>query len=225
MKYVRWVTYNFGWKMMAVVISFGLWLWLVGQFDVGATVPATVQFRNLPHDLEVTSEATEKFYVKVRGPAGRLNQESLAGTQIILDFASVQHAGEQTFALTQGNVILPPGVTLDGVVPSQIRLRFETRVTREVPVEVHFAGPAPEGYRIASQTATPERIKITGPRSHVESIHSVETDPIDLSGTISNAEFRSAVYIPDPHVRCEDCGPVTVHIQLEKILGSSQLNK
>jgi len=219
MKYLGWITHNFGWKLLSVGISFGLWLLLVGQSDVGASVPATVQFRNLPHDLEISSEVADKFYVKVRGPAGRLNQESLSGTLVVLDLASVDHEGEQTFSLSENNVILPPGVLLDRVVPSQIRLHFEPRVTREVPIEVRFAGPPPAGYKVSAQSTTPERIKLTGPRSHVEGIHSVDTDPIDLSATVGNADFHSAIYIPDPHVRCDDCGPVTVHVQLEKIPG------
>jgi len=114
-------------------------------------------------------------------------------------------------------VSLPPGVTLTRVVPSQIRVRFERRITREVPVQVHYAGPPPVGYRVTGQDAVPDKVRVTGPASRVEQITSAQTDAIDLSSTVSDAEFRTAVFIPEPQVRLESSDLIAVRVRLEKI--------
>ena len=126
--------------------------------------------------------------------------------------------GEQTFTISANNLTLPPGVSLVRVVPSQIRVRLERRITKDVPVEVRFAGPPPAGYRIVHQDVQPSTVRILGPESRLEHIGAVQTDPVDLSSKLANAEFRVPVFLPDGLVRFEDSNPiVTLRVTLEKI--------
>jgi YbbR domain-containing protein len=217
MKFLNGVLHNFWWKVLSLLLSVALWLAFVGESEVVGSVVAAVQYHNLPKDIEISSDLTDRLYLKVRGPASRLTAPSLAQTSIVLDLSSVSSPGEHTFTLDQSNVSLPPGVTLTRVVPSQVRLRFEKHVTREVPVQVRYAGPPPAGYRVAGQDAFPEKVRVSGPESRVEQITSAQTDAIDLSSTVSNGEFRTSVFISEPQVRLESSDIIAVHVRLEKI--------
>ena len=217
MKLIRRIFANFWWKLLSLAIAGVLWVLLVGQTDLVSSIPVALQLRHIPRGLELGSDLPERVHMQVHGPAGRLNMENLNRTAVAIDLSSVDKPGERTVTLNESMVSLPPGVHLDRIIPSQVRLTFEERVTREVPVLVRFAGVISEGYRLSKQSVTPERIRIAGPRSRVDNISAVQTDPLDLSSTVGNAEFRVSVYVTDPQVRCEGNHMVTARVQLEKI--------
>jgi hypothetical protein len=216
---IRFLTYNLGWKLLSLAIAFGLWAAYVGESEIATSIAAPLQYRNLPRDLEVSTDFVDRIYLKVRGPATRLSPASLSGAAIMLDLGVVTKPGEQTFSVNSTNVLLPSGVELVRVVPSQVRLTFERRGTREVPVEIRFAGPPAPGYRIMDQHAVPDRLRVMGPQARLDSIRTAQTDPIDLSNTFGEAEFRVPVFLSDPHVRLERDGPVVVRVRVEKIAG------
>src|SRR3954447_19157464 len=183
------LTENLGWKAFALMISGGLWYGFVGETELATSVPVAVQFKNVPADLEVSSEPLDRVFLRLRGPATRINPGTLTQVIVRFDLDQVDTPGEHTFSLGSGNIQLPAGVHVGQVIPSQVRLTFDKRVTREVPVEVRYAGPPPRGYRVSQHHTLPENVRITGPERRVDGVHSVQTDPIDLATTVGNSEF------------------------------------
>jgi len=215
---MRMLTENLAWKLFSIAAAIAFWCALAGQTEVATAVPASVRYRNVPPELELNSDHVERLFLKVRGPAARLSTSSLSQTTLVLDLQNAMQPGEQTFTIGERNLTLPPGVTLIRVVPSQVRVRLERRATKDVPVEVRFAGPPPTGYRVVHHDVQPLKIRIVGPESRLDQVVSVHTDPVDLSSKLANAEFRVPVFLPDSHVRFEESGPVvTVRVSLEKI--------
>jgi YbbR domain-containing protein len=216
---IRFLTENLGWKVLSLFLSCGLWAAYMTEAEIATSIAVPLQYRNLPRDLDISTDVADRIYLKVRGPATRLTTASLAQSAIVLDLSAVTRPGEQTFSINAANVSLPAGVELVRVVPSQIRLTFERRGTREVPVEIRFAGPPPPGYRVAQQQAVPDHLVIIGPQSSIDGIRTAQTDPIDLGSTFGEAEFRVPVFLSDPHARPEREDPVVVRVRVEKIAG------
>ena len=215
---MRTLTENLGLKLAALLAAVLLWWFLAGESQVAMSVPASVQFRNLPPELELSTEAIDRLFLKVRGPATRVTSLALAQTALVLDLDGAQSPGERTFNITSANLTLPAGVSLIHVVPSQVKVRLERRVTRDIPVEVRFAGPPPRGYRVSSHDVVPRTLRISGPESRLESINAVHTDPVDLASKIGTAEYRVSAALPDPYVRFENPAPVVaVAVAVEKI--------
>ena len=212
------LTENLVWKIAAVIIAASLWYGFVGETELATSVPVAVQFRNVPANLEITSDQIDRAFLRLRGPATRLTPGSLSELRVRFDLAQIHNPGEHTFTLNPENLQLPAGVSLVRVVPSQVRLTFEKRATREVPIEVRYSGPPPRGYRVTGQHIFPQTARIVGPESRVEHLHSAQTDAIDLSSTVSNSEFRVPAFLTDPHLRFEGDPPmVSVRVLMEKI--------
>lgn len=209
---------NFGWKVLAIGSAILLWSLFVAQTEIATSIPVVVQYRNIPSDLEITADPPERLLLKLRGPVSRLSASQLSGTILLFDLKDISTAGEQTITIGERELGLPAGVELVRVVPSQVRLTFERRAEKIVPVEVRYSGPPPRGYRIVSQNVFPQSVKVIGPEAIVERLESVPTDAINLSTTVGDAEFRVPVYTTDPHLRFEARAPfATVQIKLEKI--------
>ncbi|HYI95529.1 MAG TPA: CdaR family protein [Bryobacteraceae bacterium] len=214
----RLLTENPGWKIGAILIAAALWFAFVGETELATSAPVSVQFKNVPPDLEITSEKLDRLFLRLRGPATRLTPGSLAQIFVVFDLAQIVSAGEHTFNLGPENLQLPAGVNVVRIVPSQVRLTFEKRLAREVPIEVRYAGPPPKGYRVAGQHIWPQKARIIGPQSHIETLQSAQTDAIDLSSTVSNSEFRIPAFVDDPQIRFDGNPPlVSVRVLMEKI--------
>lgn len=215
---MRLLTENLSWKIVAVVVAVLLWYGFVGETEVAASVPLEIHFRNVPPELEITSEQANRASLRLRGPATRLNAASLNAVTALFDLSQIYKPGEHTFPLNASTLQLPAGVEVVSVVPSQVRLVFEDRSTREIPIEVRYAGPPPPGYRVVRQQISPSTVRIAGPATRVQRMESAQTDAIDLSSTISNTEFRVPAYLPDPHLRFEADPPlISVRVFMEKI--------
>lgn len=213
---MRFLTENAGLKLLSLAIAVVLWLTTVGGQDSTTAVSVPVQLRNIPQDLELSSELPEKAYVEVRGASRRLSSQEIANALVVINLGGVDRAGERTFSILSGNVNLPAGVEFLRAVPSQLRLKFETRLAREVPVVARYAAP-PAGYRISGQSVAPASVRIVGPESRVSAIDRVQTDPIELPRDEEELTFHVHAFAGDAHVRLEQPEQIfNVKVTLEK---------
>ena len=203
---------NIGWKLLSLAIAAVLWYSVVGEPRYVASVSAPLEFSNVPRDLEISSEKPDTVSLELEGPAGQLEQQDLAAVIMVLDLGSIVKPCEQAFTLGAGSARLPSGVRLIRAVPSQIRLRFEERLAREVPVRVHFTGTGSDGRDARARSVAPSKLRIVGPESRVKEVEYAETDAIDLTGVTGEKVFRVGAFVADPQVRFEAASQVTVKV-------------
>jgi YbbR domain-containing protein len=212
----RRLFYNLGWKLLSLAIAAILWFVVAREPSIATSVNAPIQFKNMSEDLDISSEIPERVRLEVRGPSGRLSRDNLAETAVLLDLATVAGPGERTFTFTDRSVRLPSGVSFYKAVPSQITIRFEHLMYKDVSVRARYATGPPDGYAIVKSSFEPRTVRIVGPESHVQPIDFVGTDPIDLSGVIGQAEMRVHVNVGDPQVRLNPITQVRLTVTLEK---------
>ena len=214
---LRGLTENLGWKLLSLLLALGLWLAVVGEPEMASSVAVPIQYRQIPTDLEISSDIPERVHLEVQGPSARLQGFNFASTAVVLDLSSVRQQGESTFTIDQRSLRLPAGVRLVRAVPSQLRIRFERRTSREVPVRPRFTGSPPAGYQVVRKEVQPETLKIVGPESRVRQVDGADTDLVDLSSTTASSEFHVHAFVDDPHVRFDSTSRVTVKVAIEAI--------
>jgi YbbR domain-containing protein len=217
-RYLKWITENFWWKVLALAIAFALW-WVVAsepELSVFVTVPLT--YKNLPDDLEISAEPVNSISLELRGPSGELRGLGDSGSTrpgVILDMTGV-HTGERTFPIGSGNVRLARSVRMIRAIPSEARFEFERRATKQVRVAPRFGGDGANGYSVAHYAVEPDMLQVVGPASRVERISSVITDPVNVAAVVGTARFRVNAFVEDPYVRFADSPQVTVAVTMKK---------
>jgi hypothetical protein len=214
----RYVLHNFGLKVLSLLLAAGLWF-LISPDEQPAEVAvrAPIVFQHVPAQLEISSESIPEAQIRVRGPERVIRQLQANEIHAEIELADVK-PGERTFDLTSQQVRHPPDVTVVQVVPSQLHLAFDTRMTRDVEIHPRVTGDFVDSERQVS--ADPPRITITGPRHHVEKIDAATTDPIDATGTRGSAVFTTNVYVSDPLVQVVQTTSIRVTVLVQKA-GSS----
>jgi len=209
----QWLIKNIGWRILSLAIAYLIWMNVAMEPEMATIVSAPVQYRDAGNNLEISSELVDRVELETRGPSGLLRNLSNARTVVILDFSDVKDPGQRTFTITRDLTNLPKGVELLRATPAQIRLTFERRMQKTVPVHVRFVGSLPDGRKMTGYTVDPGTKEIYGPVSQVNRIAAVETDSIDLSSlSLANPSLRVAVFVPEPKVRFVQDPQVTVRI-------------
>ncbi len=210
------LTKNLGWKAGSLALSSLIWLGLAVDPTAATTATVSVQYRNLPRDLDLSSLSVERVQLEVQGSSNSLKPDNLAGISAVLDMESVKSPGEHTFNFREENIKLPVGVSLIRAVPSQIRLTFEKHMERSVPIVLRYNG-AIEGYELVSQRLEPAKLTVQGPESSVERVVSVETDAIQLRPQSGEQVISARAFVGDPRVRFAGDNHVVAHVTLRPV--------
>jgi YbbR domain-containing protein len=134
---------------------------------------------------------------------------------VVLDMSNAL-PGERTFAISRDNVKVARGIRLVRAIPSQVRLQFDRRATRSVPVTVRFEGEGQNGYEVAHYDVSPQSLRIVGPEGHVRRVTAAATDPVGVSGVVGASEFRVNAYITDSYVRFLDPPLINVTVTMKR---------
>jgi YbbR domain-containing protein len=213
---LRLVFHNFWWKLLAVAIAVVLWALVASEPELSEFATVRLEYRNLLDDLEISSDPVSSVSLELRGPSGVLRGAG-DGIQpaVVLDMSDVR-PGERTFTIGEGNVKLARGVRMVRAIPSEVRFLFERRLVRRVPVAVRFTGQGQNGYTVAHQSVTPDRLEIAGPASRVARIAAAVTDPVDLSSAAGTSTFRVNAFVEDSFVRFHSSPQVVVTVTMKK---------
>ncbi len=213
----RDVFHNFSLKVMSLLFATALWFMISrDERPAEVAVRAPIVFQNVPANLEISSESVPEALIRIRGPERVIRQLRANEVQAELDLAGTQ-PNERTFDLTAQQVRHPREVSIVQIVPSQLRLTFDTRMSKEVEIHPRVTGNFASGEQIVRIDADPPRVSISGPRHHVEKIEAAITDPIDATGTLGRAVFTANAYVADPLVQVTEGTSIRVTVVVEKV--------
>ncbi len=221
MRRLKWlaglVTQNFGWKLLSLGIAVVLWALVASEPELSTFAVVGVEYKNLPDNLEISSDLVSSLRLELRGPSGALRGLGEGGTrpEVILDMSGVG-PGERTFEIGDGNVKLPRGVRLVGATPPAVRFRFERSETRTVEIKPRFTNDENNGYVVAQAAVSPKTAEIAGPASRVAKAGAALADAIDLPASAGTFEYHVNAYLEDPQVRFVEVPQVTVTVTVKK---------
>lgn len=219
----RYVLRHWPLKLLAVLLSTGLWVTITREpvVEIGYSVP--IEFHHVPENLVITSLDLPEAHIRLRGPAGLVRAVEPSEVRPSVDLEDAK-PGERTYDLDPGDIDVPYPVEVVQVVPSQFRLSLERRRVREVRIDPRVVGGFVSGFEILNVTAEPGTATIVGPETRVVNVESALTDPIDATGVVGKATFRADVYVTDPLVQVLKPKTVTVIVETGKKTKSAEAN-
>ncbi len=213
---IEFFTRNWLLKLISLAAAAIAWMLIASEPELATILAVPVEYKNSQNDLEISSSIVESVNLETRGSSGRLRDLNGARAAVVLDLSKITNPGERTFTITQNNINLPRGIELVRAIPSQLRIHFERRVWRQVPVHVRLSGDLPARVELQSYESSPRLLGIVGPESRVNRTESVETDPVLLNTITSSRDVRRATYVSDPQVRFQGDPEVTVTLTVKK---------
>jgi hypothetical protein len=205
-KFGEVVVQNAGWKLISLAIAVVIWALVASEPEMATFTTVRLEYKNMPEDLEISSEPGESVVLELKGPSGELRGDALRPA-VVVDVGGVG-TGLHTFTIGDRNVRLARGVRLVRATPPEVSLGFEPHVERTVPVQVRWVGAAPGSFRVQ-----PQSVGIQGPASHVARIAAAITDPVDALRMPGSAIKVNLITAPeDSYVRFRSVAQATVEI-------------
>jgi diadenylate cyclase len=212
----EYVVHNFWLKVMSLVLAMGLWYAVAHDRTAEVAVDVPIEFHSIPENMEISSETVPRAQIRVRGPERVIHRLQTADIYAAIDLAGLK-PGDRTYDLTSREVHKPSELEIVQILPSQFHIAFDLRESRQVPIQPRIVGTFAQGYQIARVVVDPPVLAIIGPKKHVDAVNVAITDPIDVSGAISQVSFVRHAYVSDSLIQVATPDPVRITLIMEKI--------
>jgi YbbR domain-containing protein len=210
----RRVFHNFGLKLTSLILATGLWLTIASSPPSEVALNVAIIFRNMPPDLEISSENIPSVQIRVRGPERTVRRLQPSDVRAEVDLTGMK-PGEHTFDLTKA-ISVPDRLEIAQVVPSEVHVEFDIRSQRQVQVRPRVVGTFATGYRIGKIESDPAIVMVIGPKKEVDAVDGAITDPIDVTGVLDAITVERPAYVSDPLIQVSEPHPVRITITMQK---------
>lgn len=177
------LTHNLGMKVIALVLSLGLWVFVAASINNVAKFPGSIPVKivNLNPNLTAIYD-TKEVTINVSADANNWRQLSSDDFTAFLDLNGLSTGTYNLKVTVSSN---QSGVQVISVDPEEIMVRIETIEKKSVPVVAVISGQAADGQMVGGVDFSPEEVEISGPKSVIQMIDSVSAK-IELNGESDN---------------------------------------
>jgi YbbR-like protein len=210
------LTRNLPLKLLALLISFSLWVFVHGEKDTEDSLKVPLELRSIPAHLVITSPRVDFIDLRVSGPRVLLGRIDRSRLSVALDLTGVR-PGPAVFRVDTESLPLPRGVKVVRVNPAQVTLEFDRMAHKSVPVRIRLAGKPPADLQVAETKVSPETVQVAGPASDLEDLHAVNTEPIDVTNATPGTIEREVPLEPAGDYVSFSANRVAAQVHIEEV--------
>lgn len=213
---MKFITHNPHLKLISVLVACLLWLSVTTNVR---TVELLVPFEvtGIPPNRILVSTYQEKIKVRISGPAHVVNSVADSYPVFRIEIPPGLQQDRYVAKFSAEDLYLPHAVHVLVIEPKQVDLIFDTRIRKEVPVEVPRIGTPDPDYTLSSVSVEPSRVVLEGPSSELKGIEQVETYPLQLRGIAASATQSLALRLSSQLVDASTSS-VTARIAVQPVL-------
>jgi YbbR domain-containing protein len=187
------------WTLKLAALGLAILLWTSVRVDTDNRqglpgVPVRIDLTD-PRWAVLGDPMPTNVEVRFTGPTRELFRMALDRPSLLVPIDEVTSPDTTILLRTQWVRIQDrPGVVVEDILPSSIRLAFEPIQTATVPLEPRVAGQLPEALALSAPiSVAPSLARISGPASRMEQVDTVFTRPLDLSGVTGSGNYTAPI--------------------------------
>jgi YbbR domain-containing protein len=219
---------NFARKVIAIFFAILLYMKVSTQLDeerVMQRIPVNIVARGdidimnyLPDTVDMTVRGS-KQKVKLLTPSD-IRIEIPVDNQVLKQY---NYQLNKSFSMILGtqDISMPPGISLIRIIPNEVTIHCDKRISKEVPVIPSFRGSPPVDYERGELEVIPKTVSLTGPETILKDINTIPAETIYLDKTtVENFMVDRKVLSVDKKILVS---PTSVQIKVEiyKSMGTS----
>ena len=181
-----------GTAVLALLVSFGLWLYVVTVVSPGSeqtyyNIPVVFSGSDIleSRGLMVTSSQDVTMDLTLSGNRTDLNKLSSSNITILVDLSGITAPDQYNlyYSVAYPGIASSGGITIVDQSMQQISVTVAERDEVEIPVEIDYAGtrlPTDKNYIVDREVLGHESITVSGPKAVVQNLEKAEIT-VDLS--------------------------------------------
>ncbi len=206
------LTHRWPLKLLALAIAVAAWLFVAVGERTQLAVAAPVEYVGLPADAVLVPDARDRIELQLQVSRWAARRVSPEAVRVRINVAQLP-AGESQIAVTPSHVVIPPGVRVTGIHPRMLRVAVLPAAEKTLAVAPRLRGQPADGYAVGRVLVQPVSVQVKGPRSTIEARDTVETAPIDLTGSQATVTQTVGLVLPE-YVYPTSGGTVQVTVEI-----------
>ncbi len=193
----------------------GIWLSFSKGMETLASHKVPVEFINPDQKMEIISTSSSNVTLLISGARPLIN--ALKPEQINVKLNLSQSAvGSNQLSITKENIVLPPGIRLKKIEPSEIDVTLDTLVEKELPIQPYWIGKLPKGLVMIEAKPIPKTIGVIGGGLLLRDISTIFTEQIPLD-KLTESGTTSAVLVLNPaSLKLKNNNKIQIQYRIEK---------
>ena len=172
---------NFHIKILTILVAFGLFLY-VERSNVTEKVISVPLRVKLPKNVVIANELPDKVSFHLMGTKASIDSFDYNLLEASITILPKNKKKGNFRYKPIPNTGLPKSIQLTRIVPSEIEIKLASLNQKIVEIIPEFIHKPARGYAYISHLISPKRVKIQGPSEIIDSIVSLNTQPISLRG-------------------------------------------
>ncbi len=209
---LSFIFFNWRLKLAAAAAAIFLWTIVVGPQRSEVGISAQIQYTNLPPGMEITGKWVDRVDVRVRGSEASLAGLKPESVRALVDLSDVV-VGPNFFRITDKNLLVPPGVSISKIRPSDLQLKIEAASEKKFAVIPNVEGAIPAKMKVV---VSPTEVLVRGLKEDLQKVKSVATEPVRAMELSEKGRVAVPVGVRPQGVAIEAIEPLQVTVSLEE---------
>lgn len=172
-----------------------------------------IEVFNLPIGLTFAASLPKGVSVTIHGPAVIVNRIADRPSTYPLDLSGAV-AGTNRIPVSAELLNLPHEVVDVELHPTHLLIKLEAAVVKNIPVALQLMGQPAPGYTLVDTLVEPPMVTISGPKSLVDPMDRMMTQPVSIDGLAESFRKEIAVAVPEAMVLDASSRVVTIDVRI-----------
>ncbi|MBW2563229.1 MAG: DNA integrity scanning protein DisA nucleotide-binding domain protein, partial [Deltaproteobacteria bacterium] len=165
--------------LVSTVFIAGVWFNFTSGMDTLITLEIPVEYTNRNPEMKIFDTSVNTVSLSLYGSGALMRSIQPEQVEVRLDLGKAI-VGSNTFMITQGDITLPPGVSLKNVDPVTIEVTLDIPIKKVLPVQVDWIGRLSEHLTLKAVKLDPKKVEVVGGKGILENISTIYTEKVPL---------------------------------------------
>ena len=166
----------------------GVWFSFARGLETLTSLEVPLEYLNRDSRMQILSASNNTVRLHLSGSGALISSMKPDQVKVKLDLNNAVN-GENVFTISHDNIGMPPGVRLNRIEPSEVRVVLDFPITKEIPIQVDWIGNLPEGLILKNVHIDPSMVPVTGVGKILNKISTLYTDKVQMENLGSSGQI------------------------------------
>lgn len=189
--------------VICVLCMGGVWFSFARGMETLTSLEVPLEYMNSDPRMQILSTSVNTVRLHLAGSGALISSLRPDQVKVKLDIGKAGD-GDNNFAITHDNIALPPGVRINRIEPSEVRVVMDLPVSKQFDIQVDWVGSMPRDLILESVVVLPAKTTLLGPKSLIERISTVYTEKVRMDTLESSGQRVVALALDTPALKVAD---------------------
>ena len=164
---------------ICIICMAGVWFSFAKGMETLTSVEVPLEYMNRDSRMQIVSTSANSVRLYLSGSGTLLSSLKPDQIRVKLDMKEAQN-GDNILGISNDSIVIPPGVRLNRIEPSEVKVVLDMPATKRLPIQVDWVGSLPDNLIMQTVVLEPKTAVVEGPSHILDQINTLYTKKISL---------------------------------------------